>query len=322
MRAAYITELGPPENIRVGELPMPEVGASDVLVQTRALAVNYVDTLIRSGRYKTPTPFPFVIGRDLAGAVVAVGNAVDRFRVGDLVWCNSLGHRGRQGSFAEYASVPQDRLYALPHGTDPVDAVALLHAAATAYLGLFREARLRFGETVLVSGAGGAVGSAAVQLASASGARVIATARADDHAWCRSSGAADVFDYRDPDLWPRVASAAPRGIDVFFETSRHFAFDRTLPRLAHRGRFILITGIGATLPVPLEALYLRDASLRGFVISNASAAELADAASAINEGMARGLLRVRIGTRLPLAESAQAHRLMEQGTRGRIVVLP
>lgn len=322
MKAAYITELGPPEHIRVGDLPTPEVGASDVLVRAQALAVNYVDTLIRAGRYRTPTPFPFVVGRDLVGVVAAIGDAVDGFRIGDAVWSNSLGHDGRQGSFAEYVVVSQDRLYPLPDGADPVETVAVLHAAATAYLGLFREARLRCGETVVVSGAGGAVGTTVVQLAAAAGAHVLAKARAEDADWCRSAGAEAAFDYRDPDLWKRIAAAAPRGVDVFFETSRHYAFERTLPLLARGGRFVLITGIGSTVPVPLEPLYLRDASLRGFVISNASVADLADAARAINDGLARGLLRVRIGTRLPLEESAHAHRLMEAGTRGKIVVMP
>jgi NADPH:quinone reductase-like Zn-dependent oxidoreductase len=322
LRAAFVTELGPPENIQVGELPTPEVSAFDVLVRTRALAVNYVDTLIRSGRYPTRTPFPFIIGRDLVGVVAAIGSSVDGFEVGDAVWCNSLGHRGRQGSFAEYAVVPHDRLYALPDGVDPADSVALVHPAATAYLGLFREARLRYGETVVVSGAGGAVGSTAVQFAAAAGAHVIATAREEDADWCRSAGADVAFDYRDPDLWNRIAAAAPQGVDVFFETSRHYAFEQTLPLLARGGRLVLITGIGSTVPLPLEQLYLRDASLRGFVISNATVPDLADAAAVIIDGIARGLLRVRIGSRLPMEKSAEAHRLMESGTRGRIVVFP
>jgi len=322
MRAAYVTELGSTDTIRIGELPRPSVGASDVLVRTQALAVNYVDTLIRSGRYPTRTPFPFVIGRDLVGVAAACGDAVDRFRVGDAVWCNSLGHGGRQGSFAEYAIVPQDRLYPLPGGADPAEAVALVHPAATAYLGLFRTAQLRYGQRVVVSGAGGSVGTAAVQFAAAAGAHVIATARAEDADWCRAAGAEAVFDYNDSELWARIAAAAPAGVDVFLETSRHYAFERTLPLLAHDGRFVAITGMGATVPLPLDQLYLRDASLRGFVISNASVGDLAEAAHAINDGISRRLLRVRIGARLSLEESAQAHRLMEKGTRGRIVVLP
>lgn len=322
MRAACVTELGPPENIRVGDLPTPTVSAFDVLVEVQALAVNYVDTLIRSGRYPTPTPFPFIIGRDLVGVVASVGDAVQRFRAGDAVWCNSLGHRGRQGSFAEYALVPEERLYRLPEGADPAETVALLHPAATAYLGLFREARLQYGDWIVVSGGGGAVGSCAVQFAAASGAHVIATARAEDAEWCRSAGAQEVFDYRDRDLWTKITAAAPDGVDLFFETSRHYAFDHTLPLLAHGGRFVLITGIGAKVPLSLEQLYLRDASLRGFVISNPTVTDLAGAAAAINDGISRQRLRVRIGTRLPLEESVQAHRLIESGSRGRIVVLP
>lgn len=322
MRAAYVRKLGPPENIEVGELAEPALGAFDVLVRTQALAVNFVDTLIRSGRYPTPKTFPFVVGRDLVGVVAARGEAVDGFGVGDAVWCNSLGHRGRQGSFAEYAAVPQDRLYPLPSGADPTETVALLHAAGTAYLGLFREARLGYGETVLVSGAAGAVGTSAVQFAAASGAHVIATAREEDADWCRSAGADVVFDYRDPALWERVHDAAAGGVDVFFETSRHFDFTRTLPVLAMGGRFVLISSAGSPVQVPLDQFYLRDLRLRGFAISNATVADLAGAARAINDGIARGLLRVRIGTRLPLEESARAHRLMEEGTRGRIVVLP
>lgn len=322
MRAAYVTELGPPENIQLGELPEPKLGALDVLVRTQALAVNFVDTLIRSGRYPTPKTFPFVIGRDLVGVVAATGEAVQGFRAGDAVWCNSLGHAGRQGSFAAYAAVPGERLYPLPDGADAVETVALLHPAGTAHLALFREAGLRYGDTLLVSGGAGAVGSTAVQFGAASGARVIATAREEDADWCRSAGADVVLDYRDPHLWERVRAAAPGGVDVFFETSRHYDFTQTLPLLARGGRFVLITGLGPPASVPLEQLYLRDASLRGFTISTASATDLREAARAINDGISRGLLRVRIGTRLRLEESAEAHRMMEAGTRGRIVVLP
>lgn len=322
MRAAYVTELGPPENIQVGELAEPRLGASDVLVRTQAMAVNFVDALVRSGRYPTPKSFPFIIGRDLVGVAAATGDAVEGFGVGDAVWCNSLGHGGRQGSFAEYAAVPSERLYPLPAGADPTEAVAVLHSAGTAYLALFREARLRFGETVVVSGGAGAVGSTAVQFAAASGARVIATARGEDADWCRAAGAEVVLDYRDQDLWGRIHEAAPGGVDVFFETSRHFDFPQTLRLLAQGGRFVVITSLGSPVQVPVDQLYLRDASLHGFTISAATAADLAEAASAINDGISRRLLRVRVGTQLSLEESAKAHRLIEEGVHGRIVVSP
>jgi NADPH:quinone reductase-like Zn-dependent oxidoreductase len=180
--AAYITARGSADHIQIGALPTPAVGPTDVIVRARSCAVNHVDTYVRSGAYPTPTPFPFVIGRDVVGTVAAVGSGVAGFAVGDDVWCNSLGHGGRQGSFATHVVVPVDRLYPLPAGVDPDGAVVAAHPGATAYLGLVREAGLVPGETVVVAGAGGGVGSAAVQLAAMSGARVLATASGDDAA--------------------------------------------------------------------------------------------------------------------------------------------
>ncbi|MBM0225476.1 alcohol dehydrogenase catalytic domain-containing protein [Micromonospora sp. ATA51] len=113
MLEAYLTELGGPERIRIGPLSVPVPGPTDVLVRTELIAVNHVDTFVRSGGYATHTPFPFVIGRDLVGSVVRAGEGVDEFAIGEKVWCNSLGHRGRQGSFAEFAVVPRERLYRL-----------------------------------------------------------------------------------------------------------------------------------------------------------------------------------------------------------------
>lgn len=326
MKAAYITDHGPADDIRIGELPVPEPGPTDVLVHTDALAVDAVDTFVRSGAYPTETPFPFVIGRDLVGTVAAAGEGAAHFRVGDEVWCNSLGHHGRQGSFAQFALVPVDRLYRLPAGVEPVAAVSVLHTAATAHLGLFREAHLGLGQTVVVGGAGGGVGSAVVQLASAAGARVIATAAASDAGWCRSCGAEDMIDYHDPHAAAQIAGAAPHGVDVYFDTSGHHDFDATVPLLAPGGRIILMAALTAHPAVPVGELYTRDASLRGFAISNASTADLAGAADGINKLLVTGVLRGRVSVRLPLDDAAQAHRLQENpdpdNPPGRIVVIP
>jgi NADPH:quinone reductase-like Zn-dependent oxidoreductase len=165
----------------------------------------------------------------------------------------------------------------------------------------------------------------AAQLASASGARVIAATREEDARWCRECGADEVVDHRDPGALAEVARLAPDGVDVFWDNSGRHDLERTVPLLARRGRMIVLAGLHAMPVLPVGALYTRDASLRGFAISNASAAELAAAARAVNHGLARGVLRSRIGVRLPLTEAAEAHRLQEQGgaaTRGRIVVLP
>ncbi|MEU4232498.1 NADPH:quinone reductase [Nonomuraea sp. NPDC026600] len=326
MTAAYITGHGPADGIRVGDLPVPVPGPTDVLVRTEALAANHVDTFVRSGAYRTHTPFPFIIGRDLVGTVAAVGAGVSGFQPGDPVWCNSLGHGGRQGSFAQYAIVPVERLYRLPKGVAPDTAVSVLHTAATAHIGLFREGRIRVGDTVFVNGAAGGVGSAVIQLAVAAGARVVATASERDTDWCLALGAHTVVDYRDPHVTKRIQDATPDGVDIFWDNSGENHIEATLPLLAQGGRIIVMAGLRSRPILPAGELYLRDISIRGFVISNASISDLQSAATTINGLLARDGLRTRIGATLSLSEAAEAHRLQESRgpdrVRGRIVVLP
>ena len=326
MRAAYITATGPADSIRVGDLPVPTPGPTGVLVRTLAMAVNHVDTLVRSGTYRTPLPLPFGIGRDLVGEVVEAGPGAPGFTAGDLVWCNSLGHGGRQGSFSEYAVVDAERLYHLPAGVDPGLAVTLAHPAATAHLALFREASLRIGDTVVVGGAGGAVGGALVQLAHLAGARVIATASARDEDWCRGLGADVVIDYRDPAASDRVRAAAPEGVDVHVDTSGHHDLADTVGLMARGGRIIVLAAGRGDPTLPIGALYTGDRSIRGFVISNAPVSDLAVAARDINRLLAAGSLRGRISLTLPLADAARAHRLLEHPDSslpsGRLLVRP
>ncbi|HLI38945.1 MAG TPA: NADPH:quinone reductase [Streptosporangiaceae bacterium] len=322
MTGAYITECGPPENIRIGKFEIPVPGATEVLVRSEAMAVNHVDTFIRSGAYRTNLPFPFIIGRDLVGTVERAGERVAGFTPGDRVWCNSLGYDGRQGSFAEYAVIAADRLYHLPGGVSPAEAAAVLHTAATAHIGLFREARIRFGETIVVFGAAGGVGSAVVQLAAATGARVIAVARAGQADWCRACGAEQALDAGDPALTKVIADLVPDGVAVLWDTTGTHDLTSTLPLLARGGRIIAMAGLSATPVLPAGQLYTRDASIRGFVITNASTADLASAARTVNHGLATGILKPRIAERLPLTDAANAHRHQESGVRGRIVVLP
>ncbi|MET8243811.1 NADPH:quinone reductase [Streptomyces sp. NPDC005202] len=319
MRAAYVERLGPPDLIRWGELPAPEPGPGEVLVDVLATTVNPVDTFVRSGLFRTPLRFPFVIGRDLVGTVAAPGSG---FAVGETVWCNSLGHGGRQGAAAEQAAVPADRLYRLPPGVPPDEVVAVLHPAATAHLALFTHGGLRPGETVLVGGAAGNVGGALVELAARAGARVLATAAPREHAHVRSLGAAEVVDYRAPDLAARLAALAPSGVDVHVDTSGHNDLRSAVGLLAHRGRVVLLAGARDEPTLPVGPLYMKDGSLRGFAISHATAAELAEAAERINELLAAGALRPRAVEYHPLSAAAEMHRRMEQGElHGRRVVL-
>jgi 2-desacetyl-2-hydroxyethyl bacteriochlorophyllide A dehydrogenase len=322
MPAAFIEQVGPPENIRFGELRISPPGPTDVLVDVLCTTVNSVDALIRSGIYRVPMAFPFVIGRDLVGQVAAVGWSTPEFRVGDLVWCNSLGHGGRQGAAAEQAVVPADRLYHLPDGVAPADAVTVLHPAATAYLALFTHGRARVGETVLVAGGAGHVGSALVMMATAAGARVIATAGPRDADYCRALGAAEVFDYKDPNLLQQVRSACPRGVNVCIDTSGRNDFAFAIDVLAERGRIVVFAGSRTQPALPVIPLFQKSGSIRGFVISDATTAELAAAAREVNRLLGNGRLRSRYTERRALSDSAQMHRQLEGGELGnrRVIV--
>jgi NADPH:quinone reductase-like Zn-dependent oxidoreductase len=324
MRAACITSFGPPHNIRITRIPVPSIGPGEVLVRTSAVAVNHVDTFIRSGAYGTALTFPFIIGRDLVGSVAEPGDS--GLAAGTRVWCNSLGHEGRPGSFSEYAVVPANRLYPLPDGVDPVSAVCVLHTAATAHIGLFREARIQPGEIILVRGVGGGVGSAVAQLAASAEARVVAVDRAENAAWARACGAAAVIDRDDPEATRRIAEVAPFGFDVYWEQSGAPDFDMIVPMMAPRGRIVVIAGLTARAELPVGALYTRDISLHGFAISNASASDLARAARAINRELASGRLRGRVRQTLRLADAARAHQMQESrkgsDPPGRIVLIP
>ncbi|OIK07515.1 NADPH:quinone reductase [Streptomyces monashensis] len=322
MRAAYIRELGPADVIRYGEIPAPVPGPTDVLVAVRATAVDPVDTFVRSGLFPTHLTFPFVVGRDLVGTVAEAGPGVTGFRVGDRVWCNSLGHEGRQGAAAERAVVAADRLYHLPDGVDPDTAVAVVHPAATAYLALFVHGRLRAGETVLVAGAAGNVGSALVTMAARAGARVLATAGPRDAAYCAESGAAEVFDYRGPDLAGTIRGAAPSGVDLYLDTAGVNDLETSVALLARRGRVVLLAGAGTRPVLPAAALYMNDRSVVGFVISHATTDELAEAAGYINDLLGRGALRARRTEILPLSAAGAVHARLERGElHGRRVVL-
>lgn len=323
MRAAHVQALGGPEQIEVGELPVPRPGPTDVLVRLEASEVNHVDRFVRSGAYPTHTPFPFIIGRDVVGTVVATGAGVDRLQPGDRVWSNSLGVDGRQGTFADYVLIPIERAYRLPDGVDPDAAAVVLHGAATAHIGLFRRAHLHPGDTVLVGGGAGAVGSAITQMATAAGARVVVTASPGDDQWCRSCGAEAVIDYHDPAMYQRIAEATPQGIDIWWDNSGNHDFEAALPLISRGGTVVLMAGMQASPVLPAGALYTRDVSIRGFAISNAGVDDLADAADAINRLLAEGRLAGRVDRRCTLQQSREAHEaLASEHLRGRILIHP
>ncbi|PYH00050.1 oxidoreductase [Arthrobacter stackebrandtii] len=328
MKAAYFTELGGPGVIRHGDQPLPGPEAGTVLVRVAASAVNHVDTFVRSGAYATELRFPQVVGRDLVGTAELIGpGAAGRFSPGDAVWSNSMGFGGRPGAAAQFIAVPADRLYRLPPGVDPVQAAAVLHSGATSHLALHRHGRMSSGHTVFVGGAGGGVGSAAVAMAAQAGARVICSSSRADAGHCLALGADVALDYRSPtfaaDLRDAVqAVSGGRGLDIHLETSGRHLLELAVDLLGRGGRIIAMSGISGTDPVPLGKLYTRDGSILGFAISNATVAELADAASAVNALLAGGF-RARGVSPRPLAGAAAAHEALAAGTvHGKIVLVP
>jgi NADPH2:quinone reductase len=330
MKAAYINQPGPPESIIFGDLPTPTPTGSQVLVKMAAVAVNPIDTYVRSGAVAMPLPKPFVVGSDLAGVVESMGPDARRFKVGDRVWCSCQGVLGRQGTFAEYAAVDEGFLNAIPYGVSDETAAACALVSLTAHLGLERDAGLKAGETLFVNGGTGGVGSMVVQISKAIGARVVTTAGSEEKlAKARAFGADLAINYKSEDVPARVKEFAPDGINVWWETLREPDFDRTVSLLAPRGRMIVIAGRDARPPFPVGPFYVKGCRLYGFAIFNATTEELRTAADDVNRYLAAGKLKPCIDRVLPLAEIATAHRLQEDSTigksgtlAGKIVLIP
>lgn len=330
MKAAYIKQTGPPENIIVGEFPTPEPTGSQVLVRVKAAALNPVDTYIRAGTIPMNIPLPFIVGCDLAGVVEKVGPAAKRFKVGDRVWGSNQGLLGRQGTFAEFAAVDETWLYLIPPGLSDETAAACALVSLTAHLGLVRDAKLQSGETLFVNGGTGGVGSMVVQMAKAMGARAITTAGSNEKvAICRELGADVAINYKTDDVGARIMEAAPAGVNVWWETLREPNFELAFPLLASRGRFILMAGRDAKPVFPVGTFYVKGCSLFGFAMFNATPEELRSGADDINRWLAAGKLKPRIDRVMPLERAAAAHQLQEESTvsksgalAGKIVIKP
>jgi len=330
MKAAYINKTGPPENIIYGELPAPQPAASQCLIRVSAVAVNPIDTYVRGGMVPMKLTFPFVIGCDLAGSVVATGPEVKRFKPGDRVWGSNQGLLGRQGTFSEFAAVDEAWLYPTPAGVGDEQAAAIALAGITAHLGLARDAKLKAGEVLFVNGGTGGVGSAVVQMAKALGARVITTAgSAEKVALCRKLGADAAINYKTENVDSAIEGFAPGAVNVWWETLREPDFDRTVKLLAARGRMILMAGREARPVFPVGPFYVKGCSLHGFAMFNATPEEQRAAVEAINRWLVEGKLKPNIDRILPLSEAAAAHRLQEESTlrksgalSGKIVLRP
>jgi NADPH2:quinone reductase len=322
MKAAFIQEQGASDKIIYGDLPKPTPTGSQVLIKVGAVAVNPIDTYVRSGLIKLTLPPPFIIGCDMAGTVEALGPEARRFKVGDRVWGTNQGLLGRQGTFAEYIAVDESWLYATPAQVKDECVAAVSLVGITAHLGLFRDAKLQAGEIVYVTGGTGGVGSMVVQMAKAAGATVITTAGSEAKvALAKELGADHVINYREQSIEEGVKKFAPNGVQIWWETLREPNFDMVVSLLAPRGRMILMAGRDARPAFPVGPFYVKGCSLHGFAMFNATPEEQRRCAVDINRWLVEGKLKSRIDRILPLSQAAEAHRLQEESTLQKTGVL-
>jgi NADPH2:quinone reductase len=243
MKAAYINQTGGPEVIIYGDLPDPKPTANQCLIKVAAVDVNPVDLYIRSGMVPAKLRFPYILGRDLAGKVIATGEAVKRFKIGDRVWATGQGAGDRQGTFSELAAIDESWLNHLPGNVTEEDIVAISLVGVTAHTGLVTKAKLKGGEVLFVNGGTGGVGSSVVQMAKVIGARVITTVGSDEKAARAKELGADVaINYKTENVAEAIKKAAPQGVNVWWETLREPDFEKTFSLMAQNGRMIVMAG--------------------------------------------------------------------------------
>lgn len=320
MKAIRVEKHGGPEVLELKDVPEPQPAAGQVRIRVHAAGVNPVETYIRAGQQGYAAALPYTPGGDAAGVIDAVGDGVSSVRVGDRVFTS----RAFTGSYAEQALAQASDVYPLPEHVTFSAGAAIGIPWATAYRGLFQRARILPDETLLVHGASGGVGSAAVQLARAAGVTVIGTGGSDDgRQRVKDLGAHHVLDHHAPDYLTRVRElTGGRGVDVILEMLANVNLVKDFEALARYGRIVVIGSRGALEFEPRLTMRI-DASILGMSLVNASADELRRAYVAIGAGLDNGSLRPLIGRELALGEAARAHReVMEPGSAGKIVLVP
>lgn len=322
MKAIVVREFGPPEVMKLEELPDPTPGRGQVLVRVNAVGVNPVETYIRAGTYARKPSLPWVPGTDVAGIVERVGPEAMTFMAGDRVYAHGVaaGH----GGYAELALCDQSQVHPLPLHVTFQQGAAIGVPYGTAWRALFLRAQARAGETVLVHGASGGVGVAAVQIARASGLRVIGTAGTDEGlALVRDQGAHEVLNHRSEGYLQQVMPmTGGRGVDVVLEMLANVNLDHDLDVLALRGR-VMVVGNRGRVEIDPRKIMGKDGTVLGMTMFNATTEELHQVHAALVAGLENGTLKPVIGRELPLADAAKAHvAVMEPGAFGKIVLIP
>ena len=314
MKAVYVEQTGPPEVLIYGDLPTPRPGPNDVLIRVAATSLNRLDVFMREGSHGTRITPPHVLGRDIAGEVAELGAEVEGFQVGDRVVASGTG------SYAEYALAPAERTFHLPETCSYDEAGALPTAGLTAYQMLVNRARVRPGETVLVMAAGSGVSSFAVQIATAVGARVIATAGSDDKlAQARQIGAEAVINHYTEDVSARVRDlTGGEGVDVIIEHVGAAVWPACFRSLAVNGRLVTCgVTAGHRVDLHLGQVFTRALSIMG--VGRGSPGDMRELLRLVDLGRVRSIIHQRF----PLHDAAAAHRLLESSAFfGKVVLNP
>ncbi len=312
MRAAYYEKFGELDQIKVGELEKPEPKEGEVLIRVKSAGVNPVDAAVARGMLKDaiPAEFPVVPGWDVAGVIEERGHSARRFSKGDEVYAYARRPKIQHGTFAEYVSIPESYVAKSPEKLTLEEAGGIPLTGLTAYQSLFDAGKLKEGETVLILGASGGVGSLAIQLAKWKGATVIGVAGSSNQDFMKELGADYTIDYSKGDIGEAVDEIAPNGVDMIFHCSRGDSLKKSHDRLKGSGRLISITNSDPERRDDVHFQYV-------FVEPNAAQlehlSELADS----------GKLKVPVSKTFKLDDAQQALQEIESlHTRGKTVIKP
>lgn len=319
MKAIRVHEFGTPEVMKLEMVPDPVAGEGQVVVRVMAAGVNPVEAYLRSGIYNPKLELPWTPGMDAGGVVEAVGAGVSRCKPGQRVFMAAPG----SGTYAELAVAAEHKVFPLPDRVSFAQGAALGVPYATAYRALFQRAHATAGETVLVHGASGGVGLAALQWARAAGLTVIGTAGSPEGMkLVRREGAHHVLNHKSVDYCDELHALAPKGVDVILEMLANVNLGRDLTLLAKSGRVVVIGSRGPVEINPRDTMS-RDAAILGMSLFNASPGELSSIYAAVSAGLENGALNPIVSLELPLVKAPEAHhRVMERSTLGKIVLVP
>ncbi len=320
MNAIVVRQFGGPEVLKLEETAKNPPARGQVLVRIKAAGVNPVDTYIRAGAYARKPELPYTPGTDGAGIVEAVGEGVTRVKTGDRVYTSGT----LTGTYAEFALAGESQVHPLPQKISYVQGAGVYVPFATAYRALFQIGHARAGETVLIHGASGGVGIAAVQIARAAGLTVIGTGGTEKgRTLVTSEGAHQALDHRAPNYLDQLMRlTGGRGVDVILEMLANVNLGADLKVLAMRGRVVVIGSRGDVQITPRD-LIARDAAVFAMSLWNTPEGDAQSIHAALVAGMENGTLRPVVGKEMPIAEAPRAHKeIMEPGAYGKTVLVP